>query len=248
MKTLEDVRDRFFPGTTLSLDDCFTPGQAHDKIVAYIPARSGSTRLRDKNIRPLGGLPLMAYTILMARAMNVDLVLLDTDSEDYARIGAQFGAQAPFLRPPELSADDVSPGLASYYAVRRLLHEGYPVGVWIDMYPTSPFRSLPTMRQFLDDLLKAGTCTSVNIAVPPPELAYRPDGSGVGLGCPDNLAYYKPTGTFIGYKLARRQKYWRHYRAVADPVELIDIDTPEDFALAEQILAAGAYDFGTELC
>lgn len=248
LKTYDDVRDRFFPGTPLSLDDNFRPGAVHDKVVAYIPARSGSTRVKHKNIRTLGGIPLIAYTILMAKAMKVDRIILDTDCEEYARIGKEYGSESPFLRPQELSGNKVSPGLASYYATRMVLQEGYPVGVWIDMYPTSPFRSLSSMQNFMNDLMKAGTCTSINMTPPPQQQVYRADKTPLTLGCPANLAYYKPTGTFIGYKLDRYKKYWRHYRAVTDPIELIDIDTPEDHYLAEQVLRANAYDFGIALC
>ena len=71
-------------------------------VIALIPARSGSKRVSDKNIRPLGGHPLIAYTISAARTSSLfSKVLVSTDSEQYARIARYYGAEVPFLRPQE---------------------------------------------------------------------------------------------------------------------------------------------------
>ena len=171
----EAVRDLYFPDTPISFEENFTSGKKHDKIVAHIPARANSVRVKDKNIRKLNGLPLIAYSIIIARKMGVDRVVLNTDSEEYCRIGKQYGAECLFIRPAELSKDDIAPGLASYYAARKVLEEGYPAGYWIDLYPTSPFRSLSTMKRFLDILRKAGTCISTCIVQPPAKQVYLPD-------------------------------------------------------------------------
>ena len=67
--------------------------------IAIIPARSGSKGLKDKNIKELNGKPLMAYTIEAALESGIfDCVHVSTDSEKYAEIGRQFGADVPFLR------------------------------------------------------------------------------------------------------------------------------------------------------
>lgn len=74
--------------------------------IAIIPARSGSKGLKDKNIKELNGKPLMAYTIEAALESGVfDCVHVSTDSEKYAEIGRQFGADVPFLRDVELAGD-----------------------------------------------------------------------------------------------------------------------------------------------
>ncbi len=93
LATIEDVRDRYFPGTPVGLRHLFGPGTRRDKVVAHVMARAGSNRIRDKNVRELHGLPLIAYSIIMAREMGADMVLLNTDSEEYRRIGERFGAQ-----------------------------------------------------------------------------------------------------------------------------------------------------------
>src|ERR1051326_4425654 len=79
--------------------------------VAFVPARSGSKRLPDKNIKVLGGHPVMAYTIAAARASGVfSAVVISTDSERYAALAKHYGAEAPFLRPPGI-AGDLSPDI-----------------------------------------------------------------------------------------------------------------------------------------
>ncbi|MBR7128467.1 MAG: NTP transferase domain-containing protein, partial [Lentisphaeria bacterium] len=67
--------------------------------VAIIPARSGSVRVKDKNIYPFKGKPLMAWTIESAvKSGMFDRIIVSTDSETYAAIGRQYGAEVPFLR------------------------------------------------------------------------------------------------------------------------------------------------------
>ena len=68
------------------------------KSIAIIPARSGSKGLPDKNIRPLNGIPLIAYTIKAALDSGMfDTVMVSTDSEKYAEIARKYGAEVPFL-------------------------------------------------------------------------------------------------------------------------------------------------------
>lgn len=75
-------------------------------IVALIPARAGSKRVPDKNIRPLAGHPLIAYTIAAALESKIfSDVIVSTDSENYADIAKYYGAEVPFLRPEGLAGD-----------------------------------------------------------------------------------------------------------------------------------------------
>ncbi len=79
-------------------------------VVALIPARAGSKRVPDKNVRPLAGHPLMAYSIAAAVQSGVfSSVVVSTDSEFYAEIAKYYGADVPFLRPAAF-AGDLCPG------------------------------------------------------------------------------------------------------------------------------------------
>ncbi len=93
-------------------------------VVALIPARSGSKRVPDKNIRPLAGHPLIAYTI--AAALNSGVftdVIVSTDSEQYADVAKYYGAEVPFLRPDALAGDQ-SPDIEWLQYTLLRLQEG----------------------------------------------------------------------------------------------------------------------------
>ena len=77
------------------------------KTIALIPARSGSKGLTNKNIKLLGDIHLLGYSILAARMTSeIDEVFVSTDSIEYAKIANHYGAKTPFLRPESLSSDD----------------------------------------------------------------------------------------------------------------------------------------------
>lgn len=116
--------------------------------VALIPARSGSKRVPDKNIRLLAGHPLIAYSISSARQSGVfGTVIVSTDSERYAEIARQYGAEVPFLRPAELSGD-TSPDIEWVeYTLKRLADEGRRFDCFSILRPTSPFRLPETIRR-----------------------------------------------------------------------------------------------------
>jgi CMP-N-acetylneuraminic acid synthetase len=76
-------------------------------IVALVPARSGSKGVPGKNVADLGGFPLIAYSVRAGmQAESIDRVIVTTDSQEIADVACEFGAEAPFLRPPELAHDD----------------------------------------------------------------------------------------------------------------------------------------------
>jgi CMP-N,N'-diacetyllegionaminic acid synthase len=117
-------------------------------IVALIPARAGSKRVPDKNIRLLAGHPVIAYTI--AAALQSDIfssVIVSTDSERYADIARYYGAEVPFLRPPEL-AGDISPDIEWIeYTLKKLEKDGRKYDCFSILRPTSPFRLPDTIRR-----------------------------------------------------------------------------------------------------
>ncbi len=117
-------------------------------IVALVPARSGSKRVTDKNVRDLGGHPVLAYTIAAARASGVfDAVILSTDSERYAAIGRHYGAEVPGLRPAAM-AGSTSPDIEWVrYTLDLLAAAGRDYDRFSILRPTSPFRLPETIRR-----------------------------------------------------------------------------------------------------
>lgn len=118
------------------------------RIVAFIPARSGSKRVPDKNILPLAGQPLIAYTIAAALGSDIfDSVVVSTDSEAYADISRYYGAEVPFLRPPEFSGD-LSPDIEWVeYTLRELEKQERTFDCFSILRPTSPFRMPETIQR-----------------------------------------------------------------------------------------------------
>jgi len=116
--------------------------------VALIPARSGSKRVTGKNIRTLGGHPMLAYTIAAARESGVfESVIVSTDSDDIAGIARRYGAEVPFLRPAQF-AGDTSPDIEWLeHQLSELRAAGRSWDAFSILRPTSPFRSAATIRR-----------------------------------------------------------------------------------------------------
>jgi CMP-N,N'-diacetyllegionaminic acid synthase len=125
-------------------------------IVAMIPARSGSKGIKGKNLRCIAGKPLISYTIDAALASRlVSRVLVSTDSAEMRALAVRLGAEAPFIRPPELANDTACMVDVMRHCVRyleRQLH--YRTEMLVTLYPTSPFRTGmqidEAITQFLD--------------------------------------------------------------------------------------------------
>ena len=117
-------------------------------VVALIPARSGSVRVKHKNVRPLSGHPLIAYTIAAARASGVfSDVVVSTDSQDYAEIARHYGASVPFLRSADF-AGAASPDIEWVLeALEGLAAKGAQHSAFSILRPTSPFRKADTIRR-----------------------------------------------------------------------------------------------------
>jgi CMP-N-acetylneuraminic acid synthetase len=120
------------------------------RAYALIPARSGSKGLPDKNILPVDGHPLLAYSIGFARRIPVERILLSTDADTYGEIGRAYGAELPGLRGAAASHDtameeDILADLAQALPAR-----GIPLpDIWVWLKPTCPFRDPAAVEQAL---------------------------------------------------------------------------------------------------
>jgi CMP-N,N'-diacetyllegionaminic acid synthase len=127
--------------------------------VALIPARSGSERVRDKNIRPLAGHPLLAYATATAlQAEGFDRVVCSTDSGKIADVARRYGADVPFLRPPEL-ATPTSPDIEWIRHALEHLEEHYDL--FAIVRATNPFRGPDVLRRGLAQLLATPEADSI---------------------------------------------------------------------------------------
>lgn len=135
-------------------------------VYAIIPARSGSTSVKDKNIRLLGGHPMMAYSIAAAKTVDeIDRVFVSTDSEKYREIALKYGAEAPFLRPPEISGP-YSTDLEFMQHIISWLeeNEGELPEYWVHLRPTTPFRDPEIIKTAIERIKNDSLATSLRSA------------------------------------------------------------------------------------
>ena len=118
------------------------------KLIAFVPARSGSKRVPHKNIKPLRGHPVMAYTVRAAIDSGVfEDVVCATDTQAYADIACYYGAEVPFLRPAAISGDK-SPDIDwVLWMLKSLKDRGRVYDAFCILRPTSPFRLPETIRR-----------------------------------------------------------------------------------------------------
>ena len=117
-------------------------------MICLIPARSGSTRIENKNIKELAGHPLIAYTISAAlQSECFDNVILSTDSPDIAKIGQKYGAKVPFLRPKEWADGAHTYEWLKWY-IDKLSGDDFCI-----LYPTNPFRTIETIKRAVSEFI-----------------------------------------------------------------------------------------------
>ena len=125
------------------------------EILALIPARSGSQRIPNKNIVSLNGKPLLAYTIEASKnSKYVHRIVVSTDSSEIADVAREYGAEAPFLRPVDISKND-SREIEFYgHALNWLSeHENYVPDLIVTLYPTAPFRKVSSIDSAIEKML-----------------------------------------------------------------------------------------------
>lgn len=131
------------------------------KVLAVIPARGGSKGIPRKNVKILGGKPLIAWTIEAAlKAPGINRLIVSTEDEEIAAVAEQFGAEVPFKRPIAIAQDD-TPGLDP------VLHaiENSPGSDWVLLLqPTSPLRSVDDIEGIIKLCQEKGASSAVSVA------------------------------------------------------------------------------------
>lgn len=136
-------------------------------IVALIPARAGSKRIPEKNVKPFRGHPLLAYAVDAAlRAGIFRDVIVSTDSERYRQTALAYGASVPFLRPAEL-AGDTSPDIEWVaHALGEIARAGSATDAFAIVRPTNPFRTPQMIRRAWELFLADGRADSLRAVEP----------------------------------------------------------------------------------
>jgi CMP-N,N'-diacetyllegionaminic acid synthase len=144
------------------------------QTIALIPARSGSKGLPHKNIKLLGNHPLIAWSIIAAtKANDIDRVIVSTDSEEYATIAKKYGADVPFLRPPEISGDRSTDYDFIIHALNWLRDFDEEPSLIVHLRPTTPFRSPLVIDKAINIFRKNNKATALRSAHEMSESAYK---------------------------------------------------------------------------
>ena len=149
-------------------------------ILGIIPARSGSTSVPGKNIRTLGGKPLIVHAIEAARASTISRVIVSTDSEEYANIARAAGAEVPFIRPAKIAANDTPAISVIAHCLDELRARGSaePDAVFY-LQPTSPFRTSREIDAAIALLTaEVDSVASVKPVAEHPYYMFKPDSAG----------------------------------------------------------------------
>lgn len=222
-----------------------------ESILVVIPARGGSKGVPGKNLRPVGGRPLIAWTIDHALEVpGVARVVVSTDDADIAAVARESGAEVPFVRPASLARDTSPTEPAVAHAISRMERSGFrPDGVML-LQATSPVR-LPGTVARAAERFRVGDVDSLVGVVPqtpflwhledPPraeyDVAHRPRRQELS----DGEFLYRETGSLYvtrtdcysapGNRIAGRVELF-----VMDEIEGIDIDTEFDLRVADLLL------------
>ncbi len=131
-------------------------------VLGVIPVRSGSKRIPDKNIRELGGKPLLAHTIEQARASSVlDRCIISTDDKEIAAVARDHGGDVPFLRPDRLATDTASSADVVAHALEWVNEQGYKPTIGVLLQVTTPFRTSTDIDEAIKKLQQSPEAMSL---------------------------------------------------------------------------------------
>jgi pseudaminic acid cytidylyltransferase len=232
-----------------------------DSVVAVIPARGGSKRIPMKNIRMFAGKPIIAYSIQAACESKIfDRIIVSTDSEQVADIARRLGAEAPFLRPPELSDDYTGTVPVLLHALGWFESNGVSVDVFCCIYATAPFiqpKQLTEGYHLLRRHRAATVFTVTTFPYPIHRSLILNDRGRLEMLWPEHLKKrsqdlpetYHDAGQFYWADARRFREEKRLFSSDAVPLVLPrysvqDIDTLEDWQTAEKkylLERSGAY-------
>lgn len=230
------------------------------KILGIITARGGSKGIPGKNIKPLLGKPLIAYTIEAALASGAfDRLILSTDDAEIAHVARESGCEVPFMRPAELADDKAGHLGVVQHAVTELRKlDGYEPDYAMILQPTSPLRQAFHLKEAADLIVKSGADSVLSVAEIPENFSPH---KAMVVSADGGLQLFN--GNPVRKRVARRQDLPKCYWSVGaiylfktellfapepsfygekvvpyimESKYLIDINMPEDWQKAEEAL------------
>ncbi len=225
------------------------------RVLLMIPARGGSKRLPRKNVLPLGGKPMIAYSIEAAKGVTgIDSIIVSTDDDEIAAVATTYGAAVPFMRPAELASDTASSLDVWRHAVDTMeARSGYRYDILILIQPTSPLVQSTDITQALEELFQSGcrSCVTMCEVRERPEWMFQLHGNeastyhgetGLTKRHQDFAPLYRPNGAvYVSVRSVvmddRKVIDTKSLHATLMPPERsVDVDTKTDFDLAQLYL------------
>lgn len=226
------------------------------RVLGIVPARGGSKGIPRKNVRLLGGRPLLAHTADAARAaQRLSRVVLSTDDEAIAEVGRSCGLEVPFLRPAELARDDTPTLPVLQHSVAELERAGDRFDAICLLQPTSPLRRAEDIDGCIELLEREGLDSVVSVLPVPhehnPHWVYFRDEEGLlrlatGEAQPiprrQELppAFHRDGAVYVMRRdvlMTGNSLYGERLGGyLTDPARYVNLDTPADWDRAERLL------------
>lgn len=220
-----------------------------EKILAIIPARSDSKGIPNKNIRKFCGKPLLYYPISIAKKSKLfDRVIVDTDSEEIAKVAKKLGAEVPYLRPKKLAGDKAVVIDAVLLLLKRLKVDGYAPDIISLLQTTSPLREVSDVVTCYKLLKRPDVDSVITVCESHPRFYHRMANGKLKLINPDTeniinrqqaemgymtngcIVYMIRTKAFLSKK---KFIYDGTYSVVSPKWRSVDLDYVEDWIHAE---------------
>lgn len=225
-------------------------------VLGLVPARGGSKGVPGKNVRLLAGRTLLEYTARAARGSGVlDRVVLSTDAAAIAAAGREAGLDVPFMRPPDLAADETPMLPVIRHAVQSLADAGWETEIVVLLQPTSPLRKPAHISDAVRLLRETGADSVVSVVELPRHLSpdyvmtieagalrpFLPEGARLTRRQDARPAYARD-GTVYAFWRRTLDRFGGIYGDDCRPLridaaESLSIDTPADWDEAERRLA-----------
>lgn len=223
------------------------------KILGIIPARGGSKRTPGKNIKLLAGKPLIAYTIEAAqKSKYIDKIIISTEDTSIAEVAASLGAEI-IIRPEELATDTAKTAPVIEHAIDEMEKHGYIPDIIVLLQATCPLRDEKVVDEALERLINSGkdsifTAAKLRKSMPLWKRSFEGEATALydyhfrprhqDTHLMEDI--YSENGALYAIKF---DAFKKHKDFLGESVEIYemtsghcDIDTPEDFAYAEQMI------------
>ena len=223
--------------------------------IAVIPARGGSKRIPRKNIKPFRGKPMIAWSIEAAKRSGLfEHIIVSTDDAEISEVARQHGAEAPFVRPAELSNDHAATTAVIAHATKWALKQRWPVEAVCCLYATAPFIQAADLKRGLE-LLESGpwafVFSATEFAAPIFRSFKQREGGGIEMFFPEHfgtrsqdlpIALHDAAQFYWGRPEAwveEKRVFDAHSRVVVIPRWRVqDIDNADDWTRAELLGSA----------